>query len=176
MSLRYREKIAILTEAMTDAEKDLGEIVEAVGKTSDADVRKVVENIVARLRGQRLRIEPSRVVLTPQEKAEKKFARQFDARMNGIVSWLKLNGVKKGAFGMRRTDGARVKFTTDPMRSPTGVIIGAHFIVTDKHVMDAEALLFKPDVTIPPEKKVSLPKPAARALKAAPAKRTAAAK
>lgn len=82
--------------------------------------------------------------MTKEERERSKAAKRFEKRNAKMVSWLKLDGIKKGGHGIVKADGRKVEFLSDPASTPAGIEIAVRFGdgTTNAH---ADALMFRPD-------------------------------
>lgn len=182
--LKYHEKLKVLAKAMEETQGGIiGLLSGRELKEATSLGRNQLQLLANILRDVRLRVQPQRQLISPEEKARKRLLVIHAKHLSKTLTWLRTDGIKKGAQGQRRKDGAKVVFTSDPIITYDGIRIGVHFTDIDKHEDNVDPMQFMPDVSAPPKPTVANratvtfpPKKHAAARKSAPATKNAAAK
>ena len=169
--LKYHEKVKVCTAAMQGAEEHIASAAKLAAEKEYDSLAVVLKGVSDRLRDARLRVQPVRQVLSVEDRKRRFLLKQHERHIARTLAWLKTDGIKKGAPGQRRKDGARVVFCNDPFITLEGIRISVQFVDTDAREDYCDPMQFMPDLTVPPVSPTKPPtrKPAA-ARKTAPAK------
>lgn len=148
--IKYHEKVKVCTTAMWQAEKNIGTLLD--DWKGSVTIAAAFKRIAEELRDERLRVQPTREFMSPEERARRRLLKMADSRIERLVTFYKRSGIRKGGHGLRRKDNAKVVFTCDPTLSWAGITIGVHYIDIDKHEVEDPAA-FVLDTSIAPTPK-----------------------
>jgi hypothetical protein len=189
IQIKYHEKVKWLVTAATNVETRLEQIIDHLhslghaGKADSVELAAQLEKVSLYLHGERIKIQPARTVMSPEERAEKKALKAHQARLDRTVSWLRRDGMVQGQRGIQTATGAKILFMGDPALLADGIKIRIARVGDDGKQLGEEsivdAMTCRPDFSFPapiPARSVrkSTRVPAARA-KRAPSKKAAAA-
>lgn len=82
--------------------------------------------------------------LSKEDRAKQNLIRRSGKRQDKMLSWLKLDGMKMGAFGIRNADQVQVVFASDPFTTPEGLRVRVKN-GKDGNIVIVDAMAYRPD-------------------------------